>query len=67
MAMTSIPTGTVVGNTWTYDDESVMGGATVKSRYTIEVTSDDSYTFKWEVHGPDGNWATVMSGKATRD
>lgn len=66
MTMTSVPKGTVDGKTWVYDDESKMGDATFKSRYTIVVTSEDSYTFRWEMEGPDGNWMTIMEGKGKR-
>jgi len=66
MTMTSIPQGTVDGNTWTFNDESMMGGTTVKSRFVMEVTSETSYTFKWEMQGPDGSWMTVMSGSGKK-
>jgi hypothetical protein len=65
MTMTSVPRGKVDGKTWVYDDESKMGDKTIKNRYTIVETSPDSYTFKWEVQGPDG-WTTVMEGKSAR-
>jgi hypothetical protein len=61
MTMTSVPKGKRDGKTWVYDDESPEG----KSRYTIVQTSDVSYTFKWEVEGPDG-WMTVMEGKGKK-
>ena len=61
MAMTTIPLGKVDGKTWVYDDEAKMGDETVKNRYVIVETSATSYTFKWEIEGPDG-WTTVMSG-----
>jgi hypothetical protein len=66
MAMTSVPRGTIEGNTWTYDDESEMGGKTVKSRYVLTQESPSSYTFKWEMLGEDGSWQTVMHGKSTK-
>lgn len=66
MAMTTIPLGKVEGKTWVYNDESKMGDQTIKSRYTVEETSDSSYTFKWEMLGPDGQWMTVMEGKGKR-
>jgi hypothetical protein len=61
MAMTTVPKGKVDGKTWVYDDEAKMGDETVKNRYTIVEKSATSYSFKWEVQGPDG-WMTVMSG-----
>jgi len=66
MTMTSVPRGKIDGKTWVYDDESMMGETTVKSRYTIVETSDSSYTFKWEMQGPDGQWMTIMDGKGKR-
>ena len=32
--MTSVPHGTVEGDTWTYTDEALMGGQKIKSRVT---------------------------------
>ena len=66
MSMTSVPKGKLVGDTFTYDDESMMGGQTVKSRYVMKMVSPDSYTFKWEMVGPDKKWATIMDGTAKR-
>jgi hypothetical protein len=65
MAMTTIPRGRVDGKTWVYDDEAKMGDTTVKNRYTMVETSATSYTFKWEVEGPDG-WMTVMQGTSKK-
>ncbi|HEU4385226.1 MAG TPA: DUF1579 family protein [Anaeromyxobacteraceae bacterium] len=66
MAMTTVPKGTVEGDTWIYTDESKMGDKVVKSRYTIKVLDKKSYTFKYEMEGPDGQWKTVVEGKSTR-
>jgi len=66
MAMTSVPHGTVQGNTWSYSDESTMGGNKVKSRVTIKELSPTAYTFKMEMQGPDGKWADVMESKSTK-
>jgi uncharacterized protein DUF1579 len=66
MSMTSVPKGTVEGDTWTYNDESMMGGQTVTSRFVMKILSPDSYTFKWEAVGPDKKWMTIMDGTATR-
>ena len=65
MAMTTVPRGAVEGKIWTFDDEAKMGDTMVKNRYVMEITSDTSYTFKWEVEGPDG-WATIMKGTAKK-
>jgi uncharacterized protein DUF1579 len=67
MSMTSVPKGTVRGDTWTYTDESKMGGKKVKSRVTIKELSPTAYTFRMEMQGPDGKWATVMESKNTKE
>ena len=61
MAMTTVPRGRIDGKTWVYDDESQIDGKTIKNRYTMVETSSTSYTFKWEMEGPDG-WMTIMHG-----
>lgn len=66
MTMTTVPHGTVQGDTWTYNDESMMGGAKVKSRVTIKELSPSAYTFKMDMQGADGKWATVMESKSTK-
>ena len=66
MAMASVPRGTVQGNTWTYTDESMMGGKKVKSRVLIKEESPVAYTFTMEMQGPDGKWAPVMESKNTK-
>ena len=66
MTMTTVPRGTVEGDTWTYTDESKMGDQTVKSRYVIRQIDKNSYTFKWETQGPDGQWKTLVEGKTKR-
>ncbi len=66
MTMTTVPRGTVEGDTWTYSDESKMGDKVVKSRYVIKEVDKKSYTFKYEMQGPDGQWKTVVEGKSTR-
>jgi hypothetical protein len=66
MTMTSIPRGTVQGQTWTYDDESIVGGQKMKSRYVMQEISPSSYTFKWEAQGPDGKWSPIMEGTAKK-
>ena len=66
MVMTTVPRGTLEGDTWTYTDESKMGDQTVKSRYVIKQVDKKSYTFKYEMQGPDGQWKTMVEGKSTR-
>jgi hypothetical protein len=66
MTMTSVPKGTVKGDTWTYLDEGLMGGQKVKSRVTIKELSPKSYTFTMELQGPDGKWAPMMQSTLTK-
>lgn len=66
MAMATVPHGTVADDTWTYTDESKMGGKMMKSRYVIKQMSPTSYTFKWEIAGDDGSWQTIVEGKAKK-
>ena len=66
MAMASVPKGTVKGDTWTYNDEGMMGGKKMKSRVTIKELSPTSYTFSLEMQGPDGKWMPFMESKATK-
>jgi len=66
MTMTSVPRGTRQGDTWTYNDESMMGGKKVKSRVVIKELSPTEYTFKMDMQQPDGKWATVMESKSTK-
>lgn len=67
MMPTSVAKGTVSGDTWTYTDESKYGGQLVKSRYTIKQLSPASYSFMWEMQGPDGKWMALMQGTTTKD
>ena len=66
MIMSSVPRGTVQGDTWTYTDEGMMGGQKFKSRVTIKELSPTAYTFKMEMQGPDGKWGTLMESKSTK-
>jgi hypothetical protein len=66
MTMTSVPHGTVQGDTWTYTDESMMGGQKVKSRVTIKELSPTAYSFTMELQGPDGKWVPMMESKSTK-
>lgn len=66
MIMTSIPRGTVQGDTWTYTDESLMGGQKMKVRVTIKELSPTAHTFTMEMGGPDGKWVPMMESKSTK-
>ena len=49
---------------WSADEK--LNGITTEGRYTVNLTSPDAYNFKSEVRKPNGGWATVMEGTATR-
>ncbi len=66
MTMASVPKGTVHGNTWTYNDEGMMGGKKVKTRVTIKELSLKEYSFTMEAQGDDGKWMPMMESKNTR-
>jgi hypothetical protein len=66
MTMASVPKGTVKGDTWTYNDESMMGGQKMKTRVTLKELSPTVYTFKMEMQGPDGKWAPAAEAKSTK-
>jgi uncharacterized protein DUF1579 len=66
MVMTTVPKGTLSGDTWTYTDESMMGGQKMKSRVTIKELSPKSYSFTMELQGPDGKWVPLMESKNTK-
>ena len=66
MTMTTVPHGTVQGDTWTFNDESMMGGMKMKTRVTIKETSPTAHTFRMEMQGPDGKWVPVMETTNTK-
>jgi hypothetical protein len=61
-----LSTGTAEGDTWTWNADSKMGGKTVKTRFTIKEISKNSYTMKFDAASDDGEWQTIMEGKATK-
>jgi len=66
MIMSSVPKGTIAGDTWTYLDESKMGGQMVKSRYTIKTLSPTSYTWVWEMEH-EGQWMALAEGTSKKN
>lgn len=66
MIMSTVAKGTVQGDTWTYTDESLMGGMKVKSRVTLKQLSPAAYTFTMEMQGPKGDWLPMMESKQTK-
>ena len=47
MTMASVPKGTVQGKTWTYNDESMMGGKKMKTRVTIKELHRPATASSW--------------------
>jgi hypothetical protein len=66
MTMTTVPRGTVEGDTWTFTDESTIAGQKIKSRVMLKEVSPTAYTFKMELQGADGQWAPLMESKLTK-
>jgi hypothetical protein len=66
MTMSSVPKGTRQGDTWTYTDQTTMGGQRIKSRIFIKEVSPTEYTFKMDFQGPDGKWMPAMEAKNTK-
>ena len=66
MTMSSVPKGTVKGDTWTYYDKGTMGGKPYRSRVTIKELSPTSYSFTMDMQGPGGKWMPMMESKNTK-
>jgi hypothetical protein len=64
--MAGLSKGNVDGNKWVYTSEEKMMGKTVHGRYSMDTSSADSYTFKYETSEDGQNWTTVMEGKTTK-
>jgi Protein of unknown function (DUF1579) len=58
--------GNVDGNNWVYTSDEKMGGKAFHGRYSMETSSPDSYTFKYETSEDGQKWMTVMEGKSTK-
>ncbi len=60
-------TGTVSGNTWTWQTpEEEMGGKKMKGRFIVKEISPTSYTYAFESSADGGPWTNMMEGKATK-
>jgi hypothetical protein len=66
MTMTTVPKGTVSGDTWTFTDESMMGGQKMKTRVTVKQISPTEQTFLMEMQGADGKWMPMMESKGKK-
>lgn len=56
-------TGTVDGDVWTWLRQERSGA---QGRYTIKITSADSYSFHFESSEDGRHWTTIMQGIATK-
>ncbi len=59
-------TGTLSGNTWTWNGETEMGGQTLQSRFTLVEKSPTVHTMTWEMSMDGKSWKTVMTGSSTK-
>jgi hypothetical protein len=58
--------GVVDGDTWTWNNESPMGGKTIHGRFTMKHVSQDVATYKFEMAAGSDPMTLVMEGKQTR-
>lgn len=58
-------TGRVEGDTWTWSGEQKSGGYVVQDRYIMKILTPTSYTLRYDML-LNGNWMTVVEGKATK-
>jgi len=66
MGMMMHATGTVTGNTWSWNGEDKMGGKLIHSRYTVTLASPTTETWKYETSEDGKTWSTMAEGKATK-
>lgn len=59
-------TGSVSGDTWTWTGESIQGGKSVHSRFTMKVNSKDSFDYTVQAGDTESSMQTVMTGKEVR-
>ena len=58
--------GAVNGDTWTWNNDSPMGGKTVHGRFTMKQNSADAASYKFEMAAGSDPMTLVMEGKQTR-
>jgi len=59
--------GTVEGDVWTFTSTRKMGDQSMKDRYTMTVTSPNSYSYKLEIApAQSADYSTIAQGKKTR-
>lgn len=50
------------GETWTFQSEETMGGATFYSRFSMTMKSAEEMTFSWQMSEDGESWMTLMDG-----
>ena len=58
--------GMIEGDAWTWTSEDKIGAMTIRGKFTMTVTSPNSYAFSFDMSQDGTKWITVMDGKATR-
>ena len=58
--------GWLNGDMWTWTSDEKMGGTTMKGRFTMKMTSTNSYSFTFDMSQDGTKWTTVMDGKASK-
>jgi hypothetical protein len=58
--------GKLEGDTWTWTSDEKMGGMTMKGKFTMKMTTTNSYTFTFDMSQDGTKWSTVMEGKAAK-
>jgi hypothetical protein len=57
--------GSIEGNNWVWTSNLLTpSGAPAKGRFTLEVTSPSTYSFRFEIASQGDTWITVMEGSA---
>ena len=58
--------GQLQGDTWSWQSESMMGGQSVKMRYTVVQRSAEAYSWRMEMSMAGGPWTLAGEGTETR-
>jgi hypothetical protein len=58
--------GTLDGDTFSWTNETKMGGMTMKGRFVMKNLTPMAYNFSYEMSQDGAKWTTVMDGKATK-
>ena len=66
MGQHEVSKGTVSGDTWTWTNDTDMGGKVMKGRFILKEVSPTSYTFKFDTSEDGSSWTNLMEGRATK-